>query len=347
MFTPATELLRRTRKVGTTMISTALRRSSFNTSYTEPTAADPMRPRRSTQPPSDQRDQNAIRRKDFGVVNARKSTLATESGRLRQMRFAAVTAVAAAALLLTASVAWAQFGRGGNASISAHMARPDSFDGRFHYCRAVYRMNPGGDGGSWLTDYPLADIDLSVRLAELTKMRVGFDPGGQPQHLIVQLTADELFKCPVIIMQEVGRLFLNDEDATRLRTYLLKGGFLWVDDFWGSYAWDSWATQIRKVFPPRSTDRRSADGASDLPHDVRPSEGATDPGHRVLAWQRRRHVRARRRQRAGAHARDLRPHRTPDGAHDPQHGRQRFVGARRRRPTSTSTSSQSRATRSR
>ena len=155
----------------------------------------------------------------------------------------------AAMVLLTASVAWAQFGRGGNAALAAHTARPDSFDGRFHYCRAVYRMNPGGDGGSWLTDYPLADIDLSIRLAELTKIRVGFDPGGQPQHLIVQLSADELFKCPVIIMQEVGRLFFNDEDATRLRTYLLKGGFLWVDDFWGSYARDSWATQIRKVFP--------------------------------------------------------------------------------------------------
>ena len=157
--------------------------------------------------------------------------------------------ILAAIALLAATTAWAQFGRGGNASIAAHTARPNSFDGRFHYCRAVYRMNPGGDGGSWLTDYPLADIDLSIRLAELTKIRVGFDAPGQPQHLIVQLTADELFKCPLIVMQEVGRLFFNDEDATRLRTYLLKGGFLWVDDFWGSYAWDSWAAQIRKVFP--------------------------------------------------------------------------------------------------
>jgi hypothetical protein len=158
--------------------------------------------------------------------------------------------VALAALaLLIASGAWAQFGRGGNSSIAAHAARPDSFDGRFHYCRGVYRMNPAGDGGSWLTDYPLADIDLSIRISELTKMRVGFDPGGQPQHLIVQLTGNELFQCPFIMMQEVGRLFFNDEDAARLRTYLLKGGFLWVDDFWGSYAWDIWVAQIRKVFP--------------------------------------------------------------------------------------------------
>jgi hypothetical protein len=77
-------------------------------------------------------------------------------------------------VLLVSSGAWAQFGRGGDASINAHMARADSFDGRFHYCRLMYRMNPLGDGGSWLTDYPLADIDLSIRLSELTKTLVAF-----------------------------------------------------------------------------------------------------------------------------------------------------------------------------
>jgi hypothetical protein len=152
------------------------------------------------------------------------------------------------ALLVVASFAWAQFRRGGD-SLEAHLARPDSFDGRFHYCRAVYRPNPRGDGGSWLTDYPLADIDLSVRVSELTKIAVSFDGDGKPRHLIVRLTDDELFQCPVILMQEVGRLYFTAEDAARLRTYLQKGGFLWVDDFWGSYAWQIWEAEIRKVFP--------------------------------------------------------------------------------------------------
>jgi hypothetical protein len=165
------------------------------------------------------------------------------------MKFAAGMFVCLAALLF-AGLASAQFGRGGNSSIAAHMARPDSFDGRFHYCRAVYRQNPMGDGGGWLTDYPLADIDLSIRLSELTKIQVSFTPAGEPRHLIVRLTDDELFQCPFIMMQEVGRLFFTDEDAARLRLYLLKGGFLWVDDFWGSYAWDVWAAQIKKVLPP-------------------------------------------------------------------------------------------------
>jgi hypothetical protein len=165
------------------------------------------------------------------------------------MRLPAGT-LAASAVLLLAGLASAQFGIGGNASISSHMARPDSFDGRFHYCRAVYRTNPAGDGGNWLTDYPLADRYLSVRLSELTKIRVSVDAAGEPRHVIVRLTDDELFQCPFIMMQEVGRLFFTEEDAARLRLYLRKGGFLWVDDFWGSYAWDVWASQIRKVLPP-------------------------------------------------------------------------------------------------
>jgi hypothetical protein len=165
------------------------------------------------------------------------------------MKVRAVPPVVVGAVLL-ASLAWAQFGRGGNAGINARMARPESFDGRFHYCRAAYRVNPAGDGGGWLTDYPLADIDFSIRVSELTRVQVSFDAAQRPNHLIVRLTDDELFQCPFIMMQEVGTLFFSDQDATRLRTYLLKGGFLWVDDFWGSYAWDVWAAQIRKVFPP-------------------------------------------------------------------------------------------------
>jgi len=148
-----------------------------------------------------------------------------------------------------ASLAGGQFRSVGD-NIESRLANDESFDGKFHYCRAVYRRNPRGQGGSWLTDYPLADIDLSIRLSELTNIDVAFDAPGQPRHLIVQLTSDELYQCPVIIMQEVGRLLFTPDDAERLRSYLLKGGFLWVDDFWGSYAWDVWEAEIRKVFPP-------------------------------------------------------------------------------------------------
>ena len=157
-------------------------------------------------------------------------------------------AVGVLAVVLTgATLASAQFR--GIRGLDEHMARPDTYDGKFHYCRAAYRSNLRGDGAGWLTDYPLADIDLSIRLSELTKIRVAFDGPQQPKHLIVQLTSDELYQCPIIIMQEVGRLAFSSDDAEHLRNYLLKGGFLWVDDFWGSYAWNVWQTEIRKVFP--------------------------------------------------------------------------------------------------
>ena len=58
-----------------------------------------------------------------------------------------------------------------------------------------------------------------------------------------------LFRCPFIMMFEVGNLYLDETEAGLLREYLQKGGFLWVDDFWGTYAWKVWESQIRKALP--------------------------------------------------------------------------------------------------
>ena len=52
------------------------------------------------------------------------------------------------------------------------------------------------------------------------------------------------------MMTEVGSASIDEKEAERLREYLLKGGFLWADDFWGSYAWDWWVSQFSKVLPP-------------------------------------------------------------------------------------------------
>ena len=68
------------------------------------------------------------------------------------MRLRAVVPVALSALLL-ASLAWAQFGRGGDFTIVNRLARPEDHDGKFHYCRAAYRLNPAGDGAGWLTTW--------------------------------------------------------------------------------------------------------------------------------------------------------------------------------------------------
>jgi hypothetical protein len=75
------------------------------------------------------------------------------------------------------------------------------------------------------------------------------DESQQPKHLLVRLTDPELFHCPFVMMTEPGGALFDDREATGLRNYLLKGGFLWADDFWGEYAWAFWENQLRKVLP--------------------------------------------------------------------------------------------------
>jgi len=154
--------------------------------------------------------------------------------------------MSAALIVLASTAAAAQFGR---AFLGDRLARAGDFDGRFHFCRLVYDSNRGGRGGSWSTDYPRADINMSIRLSELTKTDVSFTPGKEPNHLLVRPADDQLFQCPFVIMAAPGSAFFDEHDTERLRTYLLKGGFLWADDFWGTYQWEEWESQIRKVFP--------------------------------------------------------------------------------------------------
>jgi hypothetical protein len=59
-----------------------------------------------------------------------------------------------------------------------------------------------------------------------------------------------MFQCPFLSATDVGTALFDDVEVAALREYLEKGGFLWVDDFWGPYAWDNWIHQISKVLPP-------------------------------------------------------------------------------------------------
>jgi hypothetical protein len=123
------------------------------------------------------------------------------------------------------------------------------YDGAFRFCRIVFRQNPYGDGNGWSVDYPRADINLSYRLSELTTTIVSRDVEGRYNHTAFPLTDPELSKCPFIMMTEPGGAYFDDEEAAHLRDYLMRGGFLWADDFWGERAWDNWAEQIGKALP--------------------------------------------------------------------------------------------------
>ncbi len=125
----------------------------------------------------------------------------------------------------------------------------DTFQGSFNFCRVMFSQGYEGRGGNWMVDYPRADVNLSIRLSELTKTRVSTDASGEPDHIVISLTDPELFECPFVMMTEVGNAFISPEEAVKLREYLQKGGFLWADDFWGSDAWENWVHELGKVLP--------------------------------------------------------------------------------------------------
>jgi len=158
----------------------------------------------------------------------------------------------AALVFAMAGAAAAQFGGGfGPRFVPPHFPTADTFGRGFVFCRGIYRSDRREAGGTgWSTDYPDAELNFSIRLSELTKTRVTLGPDGKPDHVTVRLTDDLLFQCPYLHMEDVGTMALSNEEVLRLREYLLKGGFIWVDDYWGEYAWRQWVEQIGRVLPP-------------------------------------------------------------------------------------------------
>ena len=123
-------------------------------------------------------------------------------------------------------------------------------DGAFAVCKLQYTSVRREDmGQGWATDYPYAGFNLMIRLSELTKTPVSMDAHGDPNYYVVRLTDDALFKCPFTMASDVGTIGISAAEASRLREYLLKGGFLWVDDFWGTPAWEQWSREIGKALP--------------------------------------------------------------------------------------------------
>jgi hypothetical protein len=166
-------------------------------------------------------------------------------------------ATACAIILACASVAFGQriwVGGGGYGSwgrFAPKWAKASDFDGTFHYCRGYYRSRYREAGGSgWNTDYPGADNNFSVRLMELTRVPVKVDADRQPNYVVVPLTDALLYRCPILFMEDIGTADFTEEEVRQLRTFFSKGGFLWVDDYWGSFAWDNWSRQIARVLPP-------------------------------------------------------------------------------------------------
>jgi hypothetical protein len=101
-------------------------------------------------------------------------------------------------------------------------------------------------GTSWTIDYPRADRHIAEMVRRLTA--VDARSVEQPVNLD---DGDDVFNWPWLYAVELGTWNLTDQQAAKLREYLLRGGFLMVDDFHGSYEWAIFLESMRRVFPDR------------------------------------------------------------------------------------------------
>jgi hypothetical protein len=110
-----------------------------------------------------------------------------------------------------------------------------------------FRQGAGlwGVRGRWTTDYPKAERHLAQGLRRLSRLHV------RSVEEVVDLDTDKIFDYPWIYAVEVGHWDLTDAQAAKLREYLLRGGFLMVDDFHGTFEWEVFMRSMNRVFPDR------------------------------------------------------------------------------------------------
>jgi hypothetical protein len=191
-----------------------------------------------------------------------------------------------AALLVIAVAGLAQRGRFG--------PRDDDEDpmpareAEFHFLRVEYTDLPqyhrswgyssrdGTGAGWWLMDWPAADNHFTTGVQRLTRI-----DAGDPRH--VRLTDDRIFDYPWIYATQTGWWGLSDAETARLREYLLRGGFLVVDDFWGPEQWDVFRETMERVLPNHPIlDIADTDSVMHVLYDIQEKDKTFIPGSRHL-----------------------------------------------------------------
>ena len=122
--------------------------------------------------------------------------------------------------------------------------------GEFQFVRLAYAPNQYCGRGygrqqMWQTDWPDAEHHFVKGVDRLTRIAAAVQP-----RILTPMDKD-IYDFPWIYAVEVGYWHLNDQEAERMREYLLRGGFLMVDDFHGSCEWSAFVASMSKVFPDR------------------------------------------------------------------------------------------------
>lgn len=134
-------------------------------------------------------------------------------------------------------------------------APAEDLSGEFSFVRVqfdtLYNSAGGFRGleyGTWAIDFPAADMNFLRGVSRLTNIRVMSDP------VVLRLDDEGIFDYPFLYMLEVGQdggMALSPAEIENLREYLLRGGFLLIDDFWGQRQWDNFFAAFSQVFPDR------------------------------------------------------------------------------------------------
>ena len=154
-------------------------------------------------------------------------------------------AIAILALILLAGWAAAQ----GYWTREGEISTDDNSYAEFAFTRIIFEsgyQNLPGPGNTAWRDWPESDMHFIRGINRLTAVDI------EDQSRAIRLTSEQLFDRPWIYALEVGTWLLSQEEADNLREYLLRGGFLVVDDFHGSYQWLGFMRSMKIVFPNRA-----------------------------------------------------------------------------------------------
>ena len=155
------------------------------------------------------------------------------------------------------------------------------------FARFHYRMRNEFGGGfrgfqRWAADYPKSDRQFEQGVRRLTRLHT------RALEQVVDADTDELYNWPWIYVEDGGAWNLSEAQASRLREYLLRGGFMFADDSHGDYEWESFMRGMEMIFPGRPIEElRDEDEIFHVFYDL--DDRIQIPGTRYL-WGGRRYT---------------------------------------------------------
>jgi hypothetical protein len=131
--------------------------------------------------------------------------------------------------------------------IQARLMYPPHPNGRFSRPIGFGGWRDWREGGtSWSQDYPRADRNFAMAVRRLTRVHVR-----SVEQPVNPDDGEDIYNWPWMVAGEMGDWLLTRQQAKVLREYLLRGGFLMLDDFWGTVEWNRFMESMKLVFPDR------------------------------------------------------------------------------------------------